>query len=134
MSFDDEEAVIGLRSIVRPGARLRRVVMMGADFYEAEDDQTAARYRGRPPVGIGQGASIERAIIDKNARIGQGVVICSHEGQPDCDMEHFCVREGIVVIPRNAVIPDGTTISPQLDECEWVELAALGKSRVPVST
>jgi glucose-1-phosphate adenylyltransferase len=105
-----KESVIGLRSMVRPGARLRRVVMMGADSYEDEDDKEQNRRLGRPHVGIGQDAHIERAIIDKNACIGRGVVISSHKGEPDRDEEHFSVRDGIVVIPKNTVIPDGTTI------------------------
>jgi len=61
-------------------------------------------------VGIGQGAHIERAIIDKNARIGQDVVIRSHKGEPDQEEEHYAIQDGIVVIPKNAVIPEGTTI------------------------
>jgi glucose-1-phosphate adenylyltransferase len=105
-----EESVIGLRSMVRPGARLRRVVIMGADFYEGEDEKEENRRLGRPHVGIGHDAHIERAIIDKNARIGRGVVISSHEGEPDRDEEHYSIRDGIVVIPKNTVIPDGTTI------------------------
>ncbi len=107
---DIEECIIGLRSVVRPGAQLRQVVMMGADFYEDDDERTENRRLGRPHVGVGQGAHIERAIIDKNARIGQGVVIRSHEGEPDREEEHYAIRDGIVVIPKNAVIPEGMTL------------------------
>ena len=107
---DIEECVIGLRSVVRPGARLRRVVMMGADFYETEDEKAENRRVGRPQVGIGQDARIERAIIDKNARIGKRVVIRSYEGEEDQDCEDYAIRDGIVVIPKNALIPDGTVI------------------------
>jgi len=107
---DIEECIIGLRSVVRPGAQLRQVVMMGADFYEDDDAKVENRRLGRPHVGIGHGARIERAIIDKNARIGQGVIICSHEGEPDREEEHYAIRDGIVVIPKNAVISDGTTV------------------------
>jgi glucose-1-phosphate adenylyltransferase len=107
---DIQECVIGLRSVVRPGARLRRVVLMGADFYETQDDKAENRRLGRPHVGIGKGASIERAVIDKNARIGKGVKIRSHEGQADRDEELYSLRDGIVVVPDNALIPDGTVI------------------------
>jgi glucose-1-phosphate adenylyltransferase len=107
---DIEECIIGLRSVVRPGAQLRQVVMMGADFYEDDDEKAENRRLGRPHMGIGHSANIERAIIDKNARIGQGVVIRSHEGEPDQEEEHYAIRDGIVVIPKNAVIPEGTTI------------------------
>jgi glucose-1-phosphate adenylyltransferase len=102
--------VIGLRSMVRPGARLKRVVLMGADFYETEDDRAENRRLGRPHVGVGHGAEIERAVIDKNVRIGRGVVIRSHEGEADRDEELYSIRDGIVVIPDNAVIPDGMLI------------------------
>lgn len=107
---DLEECVIGLRSIVRPGARLRQVVMLGADFYEDDEQKAENRRIGRPHVGIGSNAVIERAIIDKNARIGDGVVIRSHEGEPDREEENYVIRDGIVVIPKNAVIPHGATI------------------------
>jgi glucose-1-phosphate adenylyltransferase len=105
-----EECVVGLRSIVRPGAWLRQVVMMGADFYETEEDKAESDRLGRPRVGIGQSTTIERAIIDKNARIGQRVTIRSHEGEADRDEELYSVRDGIVVIAKNTVIHDGTTI------------------------
>ena len=107
---DIEDCSFGLRSIVRPGSRLRQVVMMGADFYEDEVQKAENRRLDRPPIGIGTGASIERAIIDKNACIGKGVVIRSHEGEPDGEEELYAVRDGIVVIPKNTVIPDGTII------------------------
>jgi glucose-1-phosphate adenylyltransferase len=107
---DIEECIIGLRSMVRPGAWLRQVVMMGADFYEDDDEKAENRRLGRPHVGVGQGTRIERAIIDKNARIGRGVVIRSHQGEPDHEEEHYVIRDGIVVIPKNAIIPDGTII------------------------
>jgi glucose-1-phosphate adenylyltransferase len=107
---DIEECVIGLRSVVRPGARLRRVVMMGADCYETEDQKAENRRLGRPDVGIGEDTHIERAIIDENARIGQGVAIRSHEGEEDQDGEQYVIRDGIVVIPKRAVLPEGTAI------------------------
>ena len=105
-----ETAVIGLRSVVRPGSWLRQVVMMGADFYETAEELAENRRLGRPHVGIGQNTSVHRAIIDKNARIGKHVVIHSHEGEEDHDTEFYSVRDGIVVIPKNTVIPDNTTI------------------------
>jgi glucose-1-phosphate adenylyltransferase len=107
---DLQECVIGLRSMLRPGVRLRQVVMMGADDYESEEQRAENRRLGRPQVGIGQGTSIERAVIDKNARIGKGVVIRSHEGEADRDEELYSIRDGIVVIPDNTVIPGGTML------------------------
>jgi glucose-1-phosphate adenylyltransferase len=107
---DIEECIIGLRSVVRPGAQLRQVVMMGADYYEDDAEKMENRRLGRPHVGIGQDAHIERAIIDKNARIGQGVIVRSHEEEPDREEEHYAIRDGIVVIPKNAIIPNEMTI------------------------
>jgi glucose-1-phosphate adenylyltransferase len=107
---DLQECVIGLRSMVGSGVRLCQVVLMGADFYETEEDRSENHRQGRPDVGIGEGSCIERAVIDKNARIGKGVVIRSHEGQEDRDEELYSVRDGIVVIPDNTLIPHGTVV------------------------
>jgi len=100
-----ERAVIGVRSYIDAGTTIRNAVLMGCDFYDA-----AARDSGQVPLGIGRNCSIENAIIDKNARIGNGVVI-TPEGKPsEMDGENFYVRDGIVVVPKNAVIPDGTWV------------------------
>jgi glucose-1-phosphate adenylyltransferase len=108
---DIRESVIGLRSIIGPDVRITRTVMMGADFYETPERKVENRALGRPDVGVGRGCIIEGAIIDKNARIGEGVTIRPH--QPDEEMvetENYVIRDGIVVIPKNAAIPDGTII------------------------
>ncbi len=107
---DIEECVIGLRSMIRPGSRLRQVVMMGADFYEDDEQRAENRRLGRPNIGIGHNVYIERAILDKNVRIGDGVVIRSHEGEPDREEELYVIRDGIVVIPEDTIIPEGTVI------------------------
>ncbi len=107
---DIQECVIGLRSVVRSGARLRRVVMMGADFYQTVEAKEADVREGRPKVGVGRSTYIERAILDKNVRIGREVTIHSHEGDPDRDEELYSIRDGIVVIPKHTTIPDGTVI------------------------
>jgi glucose-1-phosphate adenylyltransferase len=107
---DVEDCVVGLRSVIRPGAQLRQVVMLGADLYETVDKRAENRLLGRPHIGIGQDAHIERAIIDKNARIGRGVTIRSHAGEKDRDEAQYSIRDGIVVIPKNATIPAGTAI------------------------
>ena len=105
------ESVIGLRSIIGAGVRITRTVMMGADFYESPDEKLENRRLGRPDVGIGRGSSIEGAIIDKNARIGEGVIIRPHSaGEEMVETEYYVIRDGIVVIPKNAIIPDGMVI------------------------
>jgi glucose-1-phosphate adenylyltransferase len=97
------DSVIGIRSIIRSRAQISRTLMLGADYYSAEMD-------GNPPLGIGPGCVIERAILDKNARIGADVQIVNRRKLRDYDGENYFVRDGIVVIPKNAQIPDGTVI------------------------
>jgi glucose-1-phosphate adenylyltransferase len=99
-----ERSVIGVRSVIRPGATIRNSVIMGADYYET--DSTSAP-NGVPPIGVGRNCVIDRAIIDKNARIADGVVI-TPEGKPaDLDAGNYFIRDGIVVVPKDAVIPAG---------------------------
>jgi glucose-1-phosphate adenylyltransferase len=101
-----DRCVIGIRSIIESGAVLKNVVMMGADYYESQSTPP----HGAPPIGIGRNTTINDAIVDKNARIGERVVI-SPEGKPrEHDGENFYIRDGIVIIPKNAVIPDGTWV------------------------
>jgi len=101
-------SLIGVRSIVGAGATLHRVVSFGSDYYESDASIRDAAAHGWPRIGIGGNAHIANAIIDKNARIGSNVVI-SPEGKPEnFDHDLYCIRDGIVVIPKNGVIPDGT--------------------------
>jgi len=105
------DSVIGLRSIIGPGVRISRSVILGADFYEDKARRVADRQKGVPDVGIGSGSSIEGAIIDKNARIGRNVVIRPHpEIAGMIEEENYVIRDGLVIVPKNAVIPDGTII------------------------
>ena len=104
------ESVIGLRSIIKPGAQLRQVVMMGADYFENAETLQENRHRRRPDIGVGENSVIERAILDKNARIGRDVHIKAHTPADDVDAENYVIRDGIVVIPKDAIIPDGTII------------------------
>ena len=98
-----ERCVVGIRSIIQSGATIRNTIVMGADHFELD----LATESGRPPIGIGRNCVIERTIIDKNARIGDGVII-TPEGKPaNVDAENYFIRDGIVVIPKNAVIPAG---------------------------
>jgi len=103
-------SIAGLRSIIRPGVRLTNTIMMGGDFYEGPEEHARNRARGVPDMGIGEGSLIQNAIIDKNASIGRGVRICGEPGRPDVDEECYSIRDGIVVIPKHAIIPDGTII------------------------
>jgi glucose-1-phosphate adenylyltransferase len=105
-----ERAVIGVRTRVASGARIRHSLLLGADYY---DDSPADHARGTAnavPLGIGQGSLIEGAIIDKNVRIGKNVQIRNAEGRQDVDEALYSVRDGIVIVPKGTVIPDGTRI------------------------
>jgi glucose-1-phosphate adenylyltransferase len=105
-----ETTIVGLRSIVGNGTRLHRAVLLGADYYETDEERRANRRNGSPDVGIGENCTIESAIVDKNARIGDHVTIRSHEGKPDAETELYVLRDGVVVIPKGTLIPDGTII------------------------
>jgi glucose-1-phosphate adenylyltransferase len=101
-----ERSVIGIRSIIQSGATIRNSIIMGADYFELEGDQDSTR----PPIGIGRNCVVDRAIIDKNARIADGVVI-TPEGKPsNFDGDNYFIRDGIVVVPKNATIPPGVWI------------------------
>ena len=102
-----DRAIIGVRSIIESGATIRNSVIMGADFYEELAERTN---RNVPPIGIGRNSVVDRAIIDKNARIGENVVITPDGKAPNVDSENYYIRDGVVVIPKNAVLPDGSWI------------------------
>mgnify|MGYP001544382684 CR=1 FL=1 len=103
------EAIIGLRSVIAEDVVIHKTVVMGADYYEAE---APSRDSGMLPIGIGRGTRIVGAIIDKNARIGPNVRIEPFPRGVELDEENWTVRDGIVAVPKNAVIPAGTTIAP----------------------
>jgi glucose-1-phosphate adenylyltransferase len=104
-------SIVGVRSIVGEGSRLHRVVSMGCDYYETAGSIQAHEARGLPRIGIGRNCRIENAIIDKNARIGDNVVI-SPEGREQNEDHPCCyIRDGIVIVPRNAVVPHNTVIA-----------------------
>ena len=95
--------MIGIRSIIQSGATIRNSIVMGADYFERDRPHDA----DHPAIGIGRNCVIDRAIIDKNARIADGVVI-TPEGKPaDLDAENYFIRDGIVIVPKNATIPAG---------------------------
>ncbi len=105
---DIRNAVIGLRSQIKDGVVLRDSILMGADYYE----QIKANRKGNSRPGIGRNSQIQGAIIDKNAQIGDNVIVRSFPKGTELDHEDWVVRDGIVVIPKNAKIPSGTVIAP----------------------
>jgi glucose-1-phosphate adenylyltransferase len=105
-----DHAVIGIRSRIGSGVVIRNSLLIGADFYETLDEMRASEARGVPAVGIGSDAVIQNAIVDKNARIGRGVRIINEAGTKNADGDGYYIREGIVIIPKNGVVKNGTVI------------------------
>lgn len=106
-----ERAIIGLRNHVEEGSVIRDAILMGNDKFQYDDQRARCIAEGRIPMGIGKNCHIERAIVDMNACIGNDVVIRGHVDRPDEDGDGGWVcRDGIVVIPKGAVIPHGTVI------------------------
>jgi glucose-1-phosphate adenylyltransferase len=102
-----KHCVIGIRSILGENAHLEDVVMMGADYYQTEKEIAADKAAGLPSIGVGRNCHIRHAIIDKNARIGDGVSL-SPEGKADGDYPHnVVIRDGILCVCKGAVIPSG---------------------------
>ena len=105
-----ERCVLGVRSIIAAGCDIRETVILGADYYESAESVARNAAQGLPAIGIGRGCRIRRAIIDKNARIGAGAVITPDHKPAEYDSAAYCVRDGIVVIPKGAVIAPGTVL------------------------
>jgi len=105
-----DDAVVGIRQRIGSECKIRRSILMGADYFETSSQRDENARLGRPDVGLGEGSIIEDAIIDKNVRIGRRVKIRAAGKPKEFDGDGFYVRDGIVVVPKGAVIPDGTVI------------------------
>jgi glucose-1-phosphate adenylyltransferase len=105
-------SIFGLRSRIDQGTRIENSILMGADYFESIEEIRNNIERGVPHIGIGENCLISRAIIDKNTRIGKNVQLLNRDGIENKDGENGCyyIREGIVIVPKNAVIADGTII------------------------
>jgi glucose-1-phosphate adenylyltransferase len=103
-----ENSIVGLRCLIGRNVTIRNSILMGNDFYEAPDEIAAGKSNGRPPLGVGCGTHIEGAIIDKNCRLGRQVRIANSAGVDFTEETPFgMIRDGIVVIPKGATLPDG---------------------------
>jgi glucose-1-phosphate adenylyltransferase len=105
-----ESSVIGIRSRIARGVKIRRSLVLGADMYETPEEIAAATRASEPPIGIGEGTLIDGAIVDKDARIGRNVRIVNEGRIREQDASNYYIREGIAIIPKGASIPDGTVI------------------------
>jgi glucose-1-phosphate adenylyltransferase len=98
------DSVVGIRTHVSTGARITRSVLLGADFYE---EAVAA---GGVPLGIGRDVVLDRVIVDKNARIADGVRLVNDSGVEDADGDGFYIRNGIIIVPKGAEVKAGVTV------------------------
>jgi len=100
-----EHCLVGLRCCIGEKATIKDSILMGADFYKRGEDEKGSE--NRPPVGIGAGSVIERAIVDKNCRIGKNVTLVVPAGTADGEYGPITVRDTIAVVPKDTVLPDG---------------------------
>ena len=103
-------SIAGIRSLIGENVVLDRTLMMGADYYEDDEDSDYNRQLGIPDIGIGPGSVIKNAIIDKNAHIGANVHLVNESRVQQFDGPGYYIRDGIVIVPKNGVLPDGTSV------------------------
>ncbi|MDQ1611012.1 MAG: glucose-phosphate adenylyltransferase [Pyrinomonadaceae bacterium] len=103
-------SVVGLRARIEPGAHIENTYLMGADYYQSIEELRADAAAGRPLIGIGRDTVVRHAIVDKNARIGANVRLTNEAGVKHLDNEEagYYIREGIIIVPKNATVKDGT--------------------------
>ncbi len=104
--------VLGVRSRVESDVVLKDSLVMGSDFFESSEERSALRQGGGIPLGVGKGTTVKRAILDKNTRVGNNVTIVNKDRIEEADRadQGFYIRNGIVVVVKNATITDGTVI------------------------
>lgn len=102
------DSIVGIRTTVQPGATIRASLLLGADFYEADDDAPARR--GEPGLGIGRDVVLDRVIVDKNARIGDGAQLVNAAAVQEADGDGYFIRAGVIIVPKDGVILPGTRI------------------------
>jgi glucose-1-phosphate adenylyltransferase len=103
-----EQSIIGIRTNIQSGATIRRSVLLGADFYEADDEAPA---RGdNPRLGIGRDVVLDRVIVDKNARIGDGAHLVNEAGVQHADGDGYYIRDGVIIVLKDGVIKPGTRV------------------------
>jgi glucose-1-phosphate adenylyltransferase len=107
-----ERSLIGVRSRIGVNCTLRDTVMIGSDDFETDAERAENRKRNRPDLNIGDGAVVERAILDKDCRVGRGVKLMNRDNKQEIDGPNgmYYIRDGIIVVPRGGVIPDGTVV------------------------
>lgn len=104
------KSIIGIRSRIENFSRIEQSLVIGSDYYQTIDDLEQERRRGLPWIGIGENTHVRQAIIDKGVRIGSNVRVLNEAGREHYDGDNYFIREGIVIIPKGAIITDGTII------------------------
>jgi glucose-1-phosphate adenylyltransferase len=103
-----ESTVVGIRTNIQQGATVRRSVLLGADYYEADNEAPA---RGDAPrLGIGREVELDRVIVDKNARIGDGARLLNASGVEEADGDGYHIRNGVIIVPKDGIIRPGTMV------------------------
>jgi glucose-1-phosphate adenylyltransferase len=97
-----KQSIVGLRTSIHRGASISRSVLLGADYYEEQP--------GEPPLGIGPGAELDRVIVDKNARVGEGARLVNERNIQDVDGDGYYIRSGIIIVPKGGVVKAGTVV------------------------
>lgn len=105
-----ERSLLGVRSRIGRDAVIRAAVIIGADRFETDQERAANRRRGIPDFNVGDGSVIEHAILDKDCRVGRNVRIVNDKKLTEAEGDNYIIRDGIVVIPRGAIVPDNTVI------------------------
>jgi len=105
-----EHSVIGIRSRIGKGSKIKNTYMIGANMYQDLIEMEQDKKEGTPYIGVGEGCTIENAIIDKDARIGNNVIIKGGKHLEDVNEEAYVIKDGIIVIRRRAILPDGFTL------------------------
>jgi glucose-1-phosphate adenylyltransferase len=103
-----EGSIVGIRTTIQSGSTIRRSVLLGADFYEAEDPGPVVR--DRPRLGIGRDVLLDRVIVDKNARIGDGAQLVNSAGVQHADGDGYFIRDGVIVVPKDGIVKAGTKV------------------------
>ena len=101
---DVRESLVSNRTQIGAGARITRSVLLGADYYEEESSAHAT------PLGIGRDVVLDRVIVDKNARIGDGVRLVNEAGVQEADGDGYYIRNGIIIVPKEGVVRQGTIV------------------------
>ncbi|HUC75302.1 MAG TPA: glucose-1-phosphate adenylyltransferase [Vicinamibacterales bacterium] len=101
-----DRSIVGIRTNIQTGTTITRSVLLGADFYEADDDAPAMGTG--PRMGIGRDVTLDRVIVDKNARIGDGVTLVNHAQVDHADGPGYYIRNGVIIVPKDGVVKPGT--------------------------